>query len=118
MNIQNRQIETYNMFTTQSERTGQQRVVQPPGRAQTLETPVNTGSGNSLTDNPVEFSQFEAFQSLLRRELVAPTLQQDAELNVFSKDLETIAEDIRNGTYRVDSTATAMRLNNLELLLR
>ena len=32
--------------------------------------------------------------------------------------INDIAEQIRNGTYKVDALATAYRLNDLELLLR
>lgn len=118
MNIQNRQVEAYNVFTTQNERTGSQRVAPPPRRAEGFDTPVNTSSGTNLSENPVDLNRFEAFQDLLKNKLSTPAVPQNLEQESLGRSINTIAEEIRNGTYVVDSSATAIRLNNLELLLR
>jgi len=117
MNIQNRFLESYAAFTTQSERSGDLRVSAPPRRLEALETTVETATGSAASENPVDLSDFTSFQALIKRELEMP-LQTNTGLGASGRTLDQIAEEVRNGSYTVDATATAARLNNLEILLR
>lgn len=118
MNAITRSIDNYTAYQLQSDRSGSLRVSAPPRRAEAAESVAQTANGNAASENPVDLSEFANFQALLKRELVSPDLQADTELSGLSRTLDEIAAEVRQGTYNVDATATAARLNNLELLLR
>lgn len=117
MNIQNRLLDNYTAFSSQADRSGNLRVSAPPRRLD-ADSVTQTASGSAASENPVDLSEFANFQAMLKRELNAAPGQTDTELSRLSRTLDQIASEVRSGSYSVDATATASRLNNLELLLR
>ena len=118
MNAINRSIDNYTAFQAQAERSGSLRVSAPPRRAESSDSVALTANGNAASENPVDLNEFANFQAMLKRELEPTELAGDTELTGLSRTLDEISTEVRNGTYNVDATATAARLNNLELLLR
>lgn len=118
MNAINSSIDNYTTFQAQAERSGSLRVSAPPRRAESAESVAQTANGSAASENPVDLSEFANFQAMLKRELQPSELTGDTELSGLSRTLDEIAAEVRNGTYNIDATATAARLNNLELLLR
>lgn len=118
MNEINRSIDNYTAFQAQAERSGSLRVSAPPRRAESAESVAQTANGSAVSENPVDLNEFANFQAMLKRELEPSVLAGDTELTGLSRTLDEITAEVRNGTYNVDATATAARLNNLELLLR
>jgi len=116
MNIQNRSLDTYTAFQSQAERFGSLRVAPPPRRS---EEPagITTANGESATNNPVELGAFGSFAAMLQQEVQNISAESTGESSLQSR-IRDIEEQTRSGTYRVDATATASRLNALELLLR
>ena len=118
MNAINRTLDGYTAFQAQAERSGSLRVSAPPRRAESAESVAQTANGSAASENPVDLNEFANFQAMLNRELTPAVIEGDTELSSLSRTLDEIAEEVRNGSYKVDATATAARLNNLELLLR
>lgn len=118
MNAINRSIDNYTAFQSQAERMGSLRVSAPPRRTEASDSVAQTANGSAASQNPVDLNEFANFQAMLRNELSPVTTEMDTELSSLSRTLDEIAAEVRSGSYSVDATATAARLNNLELLLR
>lgn len=118
MNAINRSIDSYTAFQTQAERTGSLRVSAPPRRSDSSNYVAQTESGNAASQNPVDLNEFANFQAMLRNELSPAAVNGEADISSLSRTLDEIAAEVRGGSFTVDATATAARLNNLELLLR
>ena len=116
MDIQKLSLDTYTAFQNQAERADSLRVAPPPRRSDEP-AGVTTANSDATTNNPVENSGLERFSAMLQQELQNSATEWTDGLGRENR-INDIAEQIRNGTYKVDALATASRLNDLELLLR